>query len=257
MIAPALAPSWLTARPIAHRGLHDKANGRIENSASAARAAVEGGFAIECDVQPSADGEAMVFHDFKLERLTGQSGAVKDRSAAELAATALSGSTDHIPTLPDFLALIGGRVPLVVEIKSAFDGDMRLARRTAEIVAARNAPIAIKSFDPDVIAHLRENRAALGLAATPLGIVAEANYTHGEWAKLTPEKQVELANFLHFDRSRPDFLSWGVRDLPHPTPYLCRAGLGMPVMCWTVRTPEQRALATRWADQMVFEGFVP
>ncbi len=251
------APSWLTARPIAHRGLHDRAEGRIENSRSAARAAAQGGFAIECDVQLSADGEAMVFHDFRLDRLTGETGALRDRTAAELAAIALTGSTDRIPALPDFLALIDGRVPLVVEIKSAFDGDMRLARRAAEVVAASAAPVAIKSFDPDVIAFLRENRTPLGLAATPLGVVAEANYAHGEWAKLPPARQVELANFLHFDRSRPDFLSWSVRDLPHPTPHLCRVGLGMPVMCWTVRTPEQRALAAQWADQMVFEGFAP
>lgn len=257
MSAQNLKPAWLIARPIAHRGLHDRASGRIENSPAAARAAVESGFAIECDVQLSADGEAMVFHDFRLDRLTGETGAVKDRSAVELAAIALAGSTDRISALPEFLALIGGRVPLIVEIKSAFDGDLRLARRTAEIVAASDTPVAIKSFDPDVIAFLRENRAALGLAATPLGIVAEASYTHGEWAKLAPEKQLELANFLHFDRSRPDFLSWAVRDLPHPTPCLCRFGLGMPVMSWTVRTPEQRALAARWADQMVFEGFAP
>ncbi|MCB1542138.1 MAG: glycerophosphodiester phosphodiesterase [Rhodoblastus sp.] len=252
-----LRPGWLTARPIAHRGLHARDAGRIENSPAAARAAIEHGFAIECDVQLSADGEAMVFHDFRLDRLTAESGRVRDRSAAELSQIALTGSTDRIPALPEFLALIGGRVPLVVEIKSAFDGDFSLARRTAAIVAASEYPVAIKSFDPDVIAHLRENRAALGLAKTPLGIVAEADYSHGEWAALPREKQVELANFLHFERSRPDFLSWAVRDLPHPTPYLCRAGLGLPVMSWTVRTPEQRALAARWADQMVFEGFLP
>lgn len=257
MTSSPLAPAWLTARPIAHRGLHDRAQGRIENSPAAAAAAVAHGFAIECDVQLSADGEAVVFHDFTLDRLTGESGPVSGRSAADLSRIGLAGSPDRIPSLPDFLALIAGRVPLVVEIKSAFDGDLRLARRTAEIVAAADGPIAIKSFDPDVIAFLRQNRTALDLAGVPLGIVAEAVYTDGEWTKLQPAKQTELANFLHWDRSRPDFLSWSVRNLPHPTPYLCRAGLGLPVMSWTVRTPEQRAVAARWADQMVFEGFLP
>ena len=257
MNAQALRPAWLAARPIAHRGLHDRAAGRIENSASAARAAVDQGFAIECDVQLSADGEAMVFHDFRLDRLTGESGPVRARRAAALSQIVLTGSPDFIPTLPAFLGLIGGRVPLVVEIKSAFDGDFRLARRSAEIVAASDAPVAIKSFDPAVIAHLRENRATLGLENIPLGIVAEADYSHGEWAALPKATQVDLANFLHFERSRPDFLSWSVRNLPHPTPYLCRTALGLPVMSWTVRTSEQRALAALWADQMVFEGFVP
>ncbi len=257
MSAAGPKPGWLTARPIAHRGLHDRAAGVIENSPSAARAAIDKGFAIECDVQLSADGDAMVFHDFELDRLTGEAGRVRDRSAAELAALRLTGGADAIPTLSAFLDLIGGRVPLVIEIKSAFDGDLRLARRTAEIVARMNFPIAIKSFDPDVIAHLRENRAALGLGAVPLGIVAEARYRQGEWARLPEATQIALENFAHVGRSRPDFLSWCVRDLPHPTPILCRQGLGMPVMSWTVRTPEQRALAAQWADQMVFEGFAP
>lgn len=251
------APGWLTAQPIAHRGLHDRAAGRIENSPGAALAAVERGFAIECDVQLSADGEAMVFHDFMLNRLTGEIGPVAARSAAALGAIALSGSDDRIPTLPAFLDLIGGRVPLVVEIKSVFEGDLGLARRVAEIVASRESPIAIKSFDPDIIAFLRAERDALGLMNVPLGIVAEAQYVQGEWAKLTPDQRLDLTHFLHFSRTRPDFLSWRVDDLPHSTPNLCRAGLGLPIMSWTVRTPEQRARAARWADQMVFEGFIP
>lgn len=251
------APGWLTAQPIAHRGLHDRAAGRIENSPGAALAAVERGFAIECDVQLSADGEAMVFHDFMLNRLTGEIGPVASRSAAALGAIALTGSDDRIPTLPAFLDLIGGRVPLVVEIKSVFEGDLGLARRVAEIVASRESPIAIKSFDPDIIAFLRAERDALGLMNVPLGIVAEAQYVQGEWAKLTPDQRLDLTHFLHFSRTRPDFLSWRVDDLPHSTPNLCRAGLGLPIMSWTVRTPEQRARAARWADQMVFEGFIP
>lgn len=251
------APDWLTARPIAHRGLHDQTAGRIENSPSAALAAVERGFAIECDVQLTADQEAVVFHDFMLNRLTDEIGPVLAKTAAELTSLRLNGAQDRIPTLAAFLDLVGGRVPLVVEIKSAFNGDLRLARRVAEIISGRSEPIALKSFDPDVIAFLRAGRAALGLAAIPLGVVAEARYEEGEWAILTPERRLELSQMLHFDRSRPDFLSWRVGDLPHATPFLCRAGMGLPVMSWTVRTAEQRAVAARWADQMVFEGFVP
>jgi glycerophosphoryl diester phosphodiesterase len=252
-----LHPGWLVARPIAHRGLHDRAAGRIENSAAAARAAISGGFAIECDVQLSADGEAMVFHDFAIDRLTAQTGAVASRTAAELARIALKDSADTIAPLPAFLDLIGGRVPLVIEIKSRFAGDLRLTRRVAEIVAGRAAPIAIKSFDPDPIALLRAEAKALGLGAVPLGVVAEAHYDRGEWLSLSPERRVELPNLLHFERTRPDFLSWRVDDLPHAAPHLCRVGLGLPVMTWTVRTPEQRERAAHWADQIVFEGFVP
>ena len=250
-------PDWLVARPIAHRGLHERAAGRIENSPGAAKAAIDRDFAIECDVQLSADGEAMVFHDFVLDRLTGETGAVSARSTAALGRIVLKDSTDVIPTLPAFLDLIAGRVPLVVEIKSRFDSDLRLARRVAEIVAGRAAPIAIKSFDPDPIAFLQAERELLALEGVPLGIVAEAHYDKGDWRFLSPERQVELPNLLHFERTRPDFLSWHVEDLPHSAPFLCRSAIGLPVMTWTVRTPEQRARAAKWADQMVFEGFAP
>ncbi|HEY8579338.1 MAG TPA: glycerophosphodiester phosphodiesterase family protein [Beijerinckiaceae bacterium] len=241
---------WLVARPIAHRGWHDRPAGRIENAPAALAAAVEAGFAIEIDVQAARDGEAMVFHDATLDRLVGRPGAVRDHDAADLAAMTLrDGRGDAIPTLPSALALVAGRTPLVVEIKSAFDGDMRLADRVAALAAAYGGPIALKSFDPDVIAHLR----AAGVGV-PLGVVAEAAYDHPEWAGLAPERRRALAAFLHWSRTRPDFLSWNVNDWPHPTPHLLRAALGRPVMTWTVRTPAQWAQARRFADQAVFEG---
>ncbi len=246
------APDWLVRRPIAHRGLHDRAAGVVENSPAAARAAMARDFAIECDVQLTADGDAVVFHDFDLGRLTGGLGRVAERRAVDLAALALSGSEDTIPTLAGFLALIDGRVPLICEVKSRFDGDARLADRVAALATLYDGPLAIKSFDPAVIAHLR----GCGLG-NPLGIVAEADYDDPEWSSLSPDARRDMAEMLHFGETRPDFLSYAADDLPHAVPHLCRVGMGMPVMTWTVRTPEQRQRAARWADQMVFEGFVP
>ena len=119
------APPWLVARPIAHRGLHDSRAGIFENTLAAAEAAIAGGFAIECDVQDTADGEAVVFHDHTLERLTGGHGSVRERDAAELTALAVAATQDRIPTLEAFLARVAGRVPVIVEIKSRFAGDER------------------------------------------------------------------------------------------------------------------------------------
>lgn len=244
---------WLVARPIAHRGLHGLTPGVIENSGSAALAAIEGGFGIECDVQLTADGEAVVFHDFVLDRLTLETGPVASRTAAALGAITLKGSADPIPTLSAFIDLIGGRVPLVIEIKSRFDGDLALTRRTAEIVSARSGqPIVIKSFDPEVVASLKDLAPSI-----PRGIVGMNAYDYGDYAVLSAERKHALANLLHFGESRPDFLSWKVTDLDSAAPYLCRNVLGMPLMSWTVRTPEQRAMAASRADQMVFEGFHP
>ena len=246
------APDWLTARPIAHRGLHDRAAGRPENTLAAARAAVAGGFAIECDVQLSQDGEAMVFHDAALGRLTGASAAVAERSAADLGTLAISGTAETIPTLPAFLAAVAGAVPVVIEVKSRYDGDLRLVTRAAAVALAYDGPVALKSFDPQVVAALRD------LCPTiPRGIVAETTQDDPAYAALPPTMRLALSNVLHFAETRPDFLSWRVDDLPCAPTYLCRLLGRIPVMAWTVRTEDQRARAGAHADQMVFEGFTP
>lgn len=245
---------WLFASPIAHRGLHDAASGTVENSASAAWAAIERGFGIECDVQRTADGEAVVFHDFTLDRLTGETGPVADRTLAQLRHIRLLGGPDAVPSLVDFLGLIGGRAPLTIEIKSRFDGDMRLADRVAEIVVGHGGPLALKSFDPQIVARLRAHP---GLGHVPCGIVAQARYEGGTWTALSEEARHALAHMLHFADSRPDFLSYHVADLPHAAPNLLRTGLGLPVMAWTVRNQQAARHGRRWADQIVFEGFDP
>ena len=241
----------LVARPVAHRGLHDRVRGIVENSSSAALAAVDRGYGIECDVQLSSDGEAMVFHDVDLGRLTAETGDVGARTAAQLAAMTLNGSTDTILPLARFLDLVAGRVPVICEIKSAFDGDMRLAARVAEIASDVTSPLALKSFDPAVLIYLR----AADVQA-PVGLVAEASYDHGEWAQLDARTRRELTTLSHWPQSRPEFLSWCVDDLPHAAPSICR-GAGMPVMTWTVRTKAQVEVARNFADQIVFEGLCP
>lgn len=245
--------SRLTARPIAHRGLHDAAKGVIENSLSAARAAIAAGYAIECDVQLAADGELVVFHDETLERLTEGAGKVSAQSALALSRLTLRGANDSIPLFSQFLEAVDGHAPLVVEIKSAFDGDTTAAERVAAALARYDGPVAVESFDPDQIAFLR----ARGLAHVPLGMVAEARYDEADWLQLASARREELTHFLHYRRTLPDFLSWRVDDLPHAIPLLMRDALGLPVTSWTVRTRDMAALARRWTDQIVFEGFTP
>jgi glycerophosphoryl diester phosphodiesterase len=250
------APDWLTARPIAHRGLHDAARGVWENSPDAARAAIAHGFAIECDVQVSADGEAMVFHDFTLDRSTAETGRVDARSARELASIPLAIGGEQIIRFVDFVSMVAGRAPVVCEIKSRFDGDLRLALRVADIVAQCSGPIALKSFDPSIMAELRSAALALNIAYAPLGVVAMTNYQDPE-ARIDEATRRALAALLHWDRTRPDFLSFCVDDLPHAGPHLARSRLGAPVLAWTVRTGEQATRARAFADQMIFEGALP
>ena len=248
---------WLVARPIAHRGLHGATAGIVENSLGAARAALARNYAIECDVQLSADGEAIVFHDDSLERLTELRGGLDSKTAEELTRLLLRGSSESPPLLSQLLDTIAGRTPLVVELKSKFDGGVALARRVAELVAGYDGPIVIESFDPDPIAFLREQGEALGVGHIPLGIVAQARYEADEWPDLSLARRDELAHFLHFSRTRPQFLSFNVADLPHAVVTLFRQGLKLPVTVWTVRSLAQAETAAPWADQIVFEGFTP
>ncbi|MGH6801360.1 MAG: glycerophosphodiester phosphodiesterase family protein [Methylocella sp.] len=247
------APDWLTARPIAHRGLHSKQSGMIENTPAAAAAAIAKNYAIECDIQRTKDGEAVVFHDFTLDRLMRAEGRVDSFHARELGGMAYKDCDQKIVSLPDFLLRIGGRAPVIVEIKSRYDGDMRLADRAIAAVAAYAEPACLKSFDPEVLVHLR----GAG-AMCPLGLVAQARYDSGEeWAALPQDRRATFKDLRDFPLARPDFLSWNQRDLPHAVPMLCRQGIGMPVMIWTVRSREALARGRLWADQIIFEDFEP
>ena len=170
------APDWLTARPVAHRGLHDIARGIIENMPAAAEAAIAGNFSIECDIQLTADGEAMVHHDDALGRLTEGSGALLGMTAAELKAVRFKDTPERMMSLGDLCALVDGRVPLVIEVKSHFDGDRKLVRRMAEVLASYSGPAVGMSFDPDQVLALREMMPAL-----PRGIVAQRTYDDDDW----------------------------------------------------------------------------
>ena len=243
---------WLTARPVAHRGLHDAKNGAIENTASAFAAAIAGNYAIECDVQISADGEAMVHHDDALGRLTDGSGALRDMSASALRQVAFRATSDRMATLGELCDLVAGRVPLVIELKSRFDGDPRLPERTAAVLQSYSGPVAAMSFDPHLVATLRA--VAPGL---PRGIVAERHYSHPEWAPLGAARKRQLAHLLHMHRTWPHFVAYAVRDLPAFAPLAARFLFGLPLLTWTVRTEAERKCARRWASQMIFEGFRP
>jgi glycerophosphoryl diester phosphodiesterase len=246
------APDWLTARPVAHRGLHDAARGIIENMPAAAEAAVSGNFGIECDIQLSADGEAMVHHDDALGRLTEGSGSLLDKSAAELKAVRFKDTPERMMSLGDLCALVRGRVPLVIEVKSLFDGDRRLVRRMADVLASYSGPAVGMSFDPDQVLALRETMPEL-----PRGIIAQRNYDDDYWNKLTPAQRQDMLYLRHAFRTRPHFVAYWVNQLPAPAPWIARNLFGLPLLTWTVRTPEQRQRAARYADQMIFEGFRP
>jgi glycerophosphoryl diester phosphodiesterase len=155
-------------------------------------------------------------------------------------------------TLGELCELVAGRVTLVIEIKSRFDDDRRLIGRAAEVLASYRGPVALMSFDPGPMAALR----ALAPKLTR-GIVAERRYSHHEWDHLSGRAKRALSYFTHALQTRPQFIAYSVKDLPSALPMAARRMFKLPLLTWTVRTPEDRDRAARHADQIIFEGFRP
>ncbi len=240
------------ARPIAHRGYHDADNGIIENTPTAIQAAIDKGFAIEVDVQQTSDGEALVFHDNDLDRLADGTGPVSGRTAAELVQMKMQTGTDKLWLLQDLFDLTNERVPLVIEIKSLLrrDAQADFVRSVVDQVARYQGPACIKSFDVDMLAIARQHNPDV-----LRGIVADAARPSPDYARHSRMDRFILRHLLHFPRTKPHFISYGVNDLPSPGPSFFKAIFKTPIMTWTVRTPGQLEVAKRFADQIVFEGF--
>jgi glycerophosphoryl diester phosphodiesterase len=243
---------WLIARPVAHRGLHDAARAIVENTPSAFHAAIAADYAIECDLQATRDGEAMVHHHDALGRLTEGSARLDAMMAAELKRVAFRQTADRMITIGDLCDLVAGRVTLLIELKSRFDGDQRVVARAAQVLADYRGPVAVMSFDPAQLMALR------GLAPTlTCGIVAESRYRGGDPGGLPAATRRALSYCGHALRARPQFIAYAVKDLPAPAPWVARTLLGLPVLTWTVRSEADRVRAKRFADQIIFEGLRP
>lgn len=249
---PAL--DWLTARPIAHRGYHDAGAGRIENTLSAIGAAADRNFAVEIDVHLSADGRVYVFHDDTLDRLTTGAGDTAGRTLAELQAVPFKAGGDRIPTLREVLTRVSGRVPLVIEVKSRFTGarSTPLVDAVARELEAYRGPAAVMSFDPLIVEDFAERAPEL-----IRGIVADAAADAEDYGALSPEERHDLATLAHHERTRPHFVSYWVRLLPNEVSRRVREDWRIPLITWTIRTEEERAIAAAHADQITFEGFDP
>jgi glycerophosphoryl diester phosphodiesterase len=238
LFAPAPDPArvaWLKGVVYAHRGLHGPQ--AVENSPSAFAAAIQAGLGIECDVQESADRQAVVFHDQDLSRLTGETGAVAGRTAAELARIVLRGSPDAIPSLRGVLEQVAGRAPLLIEIKTAREREVAaLCRTVRRDLAGYRGSCAVMSFDPRVGGWFRRNAPTVvrGL------VVSESEGGEGK-------RRCALW------QARPDFIAYSIRDLPSRFAAAQRAR-GVPVLTWTVSTRALLDRARQHADGFIAEA---
>jgi glycerophosphoryl diester phosphodiesterase len=243
--------AWLTARPIAHRGYHDASNGRIENTLQAVRAAIEHRFAIEVDLQLTKDGAVVVFHDETVDRLMQAEGRVDSFTLAELQAIPFKNGDDRVPTLAELFSTVAGKVPLVLELKSEFKGDRRLEHAVAPILGAYGGPAVLMSFDPESMAAMKRL-----LPHIPRGIVADRYTDLKDWGFLSATRRFKLRHLLSVPRVGASFVSYDLNGLPTLATSLVRA-FRIPLITWTVRTPEQRDRAKSLTDQITFEGFDP
>jgi glycerophosphoryl diester phosphodiesterase len=250
MIRPAL-PARFTQLPIAHRALHDQSDGRPENSRAAIHAATDAGYAIEIDVQLSADGAAMVFHDYHLERLTDVQGAVRLVHSDALKAIPLRGSAEGIPDLPDVMELVAGRVPLLIEIKDQ-DGAMGkavgpLEHAVARALAGYSGDVALMSFNPHSVAFMQQL-----CPDVPRGLTTSA-YRTQDWP-LPEQTCAHLREIPDYERVGACFISHEMDDLERPRVTELREA-GAVICCWTVRSAAQEAQARRIAHNITFEGY--
>jgi glycerophosphoryl diester phosphodiesterase len=165
---------------------------------------------------------------------------------------AFKDTSERMMTLGDLCALVQGQVPLVIEVKSHFDRDRKLVARMSQILGSYRGPVVGMSFDPDQVLALRELMPQL-----PRGIIAERRYDAADWPEASPAQRRGMLHLRHAFHTRPHFVAYWVDELPAAAPWIARHVFGLPLLTWTVRTPEQRQRAARYADQMIFEGFRP
>ncbi len=247
---PELPPALLIP-PVAHRGLHGR--DIPENSPAGFAATFERGYGIELDVQMSSDGEAMVFHDYELSRLTAEKGPVRQRSAAELGAITLANG-EGIPTLESVLKLVSGQVGVLVEIKDqdgALGPDLGpLEQRVAEVLNAYHGPVAVMSLNPHAIYLMQE------LAPNvPRGLVTSP-FSPEHWPLVPRARADELAEIPDFEACGASFISHQFQALDMPAVNRIRQG-GDPVLSWTIRSEDEEFQARRQADNITFEGYLP
>ncbi len=237
--------------PLAHRGLHDVSRDIAENSRASFSAAIAAGYGIECDVQLAADGEAMVFHDHDLARLTGRRGSVHQLPTRLLAGVRLLAGGETIPTLADMLAVVAGRAPLLLEIK---DQDGRLGpnvgpleTRLADLLGTYAGPVAVMSFNPHSVAAFAQQ------SDRPVGLTT-CDFNATDWPMLSPLRRNVLAAMSELAPLGATFISHDKADLSSPMVAKAR-GDGRSILCWTIKSAAQESEARKIADNITFEGY--
>ncbi len=231
-------------RNISHRGLHRTDGSVPENSLAAFRAAVDGGYGVECDVRLTRDGRLVAFHDGDTQRMCSCPGRIEEMDWAELSLLRLGRTAEGIPLLAEVLETVGGKVPVVLELKSGRD-DAQLCERVYELLLCYSGPVCVQSFNPLILRWWRKNapeilRGQLSAPASRLGGVGRL-------------RAFAMANLLSNFLCRPQFISYGVCGKKMPLMARLCGKLGAMKFCWTSCDWS----AEDYADAVIFEFYRP
>lgn len=237
--------AWLTTRPIAHRGLHDEAEGRPENSLAAFEHAVSLGVPFEFDVQLTSDAHPVVLHDADVAAIAGVADHVHELDSRAVSALRLS-DDQPVPTLDQVLEVVDGRVPIVVDVRRwAFGHSSGLERAVADRLAGYRGPAVTQSFDPFAVRKLRGLLPDLGV-----GQAAGSLKSVGRLLRAVGRTMVTNAVV------RPDFLTYELTELPDRFVSFWRND-NRPVIAYTAHSDVEEATARRLADGFFFSGYLP
>lgn len=245
-------PAPFKTRFFAHRGLHDNGSDAPENSMAAFRKAVESGFGIELDVQLTADLVPVIFHDPDLLRVCGVNRQVRDCTFAQLQEYTIFGSNERIPALKDFLEMVDGRVPLIVEFKSE-DTDMTLCRIIDPMLKAYKGVYCIESFNPLVLFWYRIHRPGVMRGQLSDGFLHIPKYRTFPKVPATISVQFLIPNFL----SKPDFIAYNHMYEGNLSRRICRSLYKAKSAAWTIRSEKELKKVAGAFDVFIFDSFIP
>ena len=245
---PKAAPAALWQARYAHRGLHDKQDTLPENSLAAFAAAVEAGYGIELDLRLTADDQVVVFHDHNLKRVCGVDRDVADCTYEELQGYRLSGTEERIPLFTEVLALVDGRAPFIIEMKST-KRNTALCEKAAALLDAYSGPYCIESFHPGIVMWFKKHRPGVVRGQLAAG--------YRQYAGLPGWQKLLLSSLFTNVFARPHFVAFRHEDAHAKLKLWLYRLPGGKLVGWTVRDTDDIAWCERFFDVIIFEYFKP
>ena len=234
---------------IAHRGLHDISKGIPENSLTAFQRAAQAGYGMEMDLQLTRDGKLVVFHDATLQRMCGVNKKLTDLTYEELQTYPLMETKERIPLFEDVLKVVGGKTPLIVEMKA--EGKcFRATKMACEMLSNYQGLYCMESFHPLCMWWVRRHYPKI------LRGQLSMNYFIEEAGRPFYQKLV-MTSMIFNVFSRPDFIAYKHSQREQFSYHLLRKLYRVENVAWTIRSQEELEQARPMFRVMIFENFIP